>query len=83
MGTFTIGSFCDFFTFSLSFLSTSYRIIEFFSTIRSAIFNASSTIPPPLFLKSIINDCIYCFWSYSYLALKSFAVPSSNDENSI
>ena len=49
----------------------------------SAICNASSTIPPPLFLKSIIRDCIPFSFNSSYLFLNSTAVPSSNDVNSI
>ena len=36
-----------------------------------------------LFLKSIINDCIPCLVNSSYFALKSSAVVSSNDVNSI
>ena len=80
---FIIGSFFDFSTSSLLFLSTSYNKTESLSAIYPAISNASSTIPPPLFLKSIINDVIPCFSSSSYFALKSSAVWSSNDENAI
>ena len=68
---------------SFLFLSTSYNTTESLSKTYPAISTAWSTSPPPLFLKSIIRDCIFCFCSSSNLDLKSSAVVSSNDVNAI
>ncbi len=62
IGSVIIGSFSDFLLLLFHFCLTSYNNTEsFFCHIVCYFFSAWSTSPPPLFLKSIINDFIFDF----------------------